>query len=110
MKIINSGVKKMGALEKKLQEEVIKNCEVAEKEYGCKMTKFLETIERFGIVRTAQEIFRKGRTSHCFNKLAEVGHVELTMEATIVRDKYAELFTDEEVNACYELLCEKGYY
>ena len=49
----------------------MKNCGLAEKEYGCKMTRFLQTIERFGIVRTAQEIFRKGRTSDCFNKLAE---------------------------------------
>jgi len=97
-------------LEKKLQQEVIRNCEIAEKECGCKMTRFLETIDRFGIVKTAQEILRKGRTSDCFNKLVEEGRIELTMEATIVKAQYAELFTDEEVNACYELLCEKGYY
>lgn len=97
-------------LEKKLQQEVIKNCELAEKEYGCKMTRFLQTIERFGIVRTAQEIFKKGRTSDCFNKLAEAGRLELTMEATIVKGEYSELFTDEQVNNCYELLCENGYY
>lgn len=100
----------MIALEKKLQQEVIKNCELAEKEYGCKMTKFLQTIERFGIVKTAQEILRKGRTSDCFNKLAEAGRLDLTMEAVIVKGEYAELFTDEQVNDCYELLCEKGYY
>ena len=100
----------MMALEKKLQQEVMKNCGLAEKEYDCKMTRFLQTIERFGIVRTAQEIFRKGRTLDCFNKLAEVGHLELTMEATIVKCEYAEFFTDEQVNYCYELLCEKGYY
>ena len=100
----------MDKLEKKLQDEVIKNCEIAEKEYGCKMTRFLETINRFGIVRTAQEILRKGRTSDCFNKLVEEGRIELTMEATIVKAQYSELFTDEEVNACYNLLCEKGYY
>ena len=100
----------MMALEKKLQQEVIKKCTVAEKEYGCKMTRFLQTIEKFGIVRTAQEIFRKGRTSDCFNKLAEAGHLELTMEAIIVKGEYAELFTDEQVNYCYELLCENGYY
>lgn len=47
---------------------------------------------------------------HINSKLAEVGHLELTMEATIVKGEYAELFTDEQVNYCYELLCEKGYY
>ncbi|CUM77835.1 MULTISPECIES: hypothetical protein [Turicibacter] len=100
----------MTALEKKLQQEVIKNCEVAEKEYDCKMTRFLQTIERFGIVRTAQEILRKGRTSDCFNQLAEAGRLDLTMEATIIKSEYSELFTDEEVNDCYALLCERGYY
>lgn len=100
----------MSALEKKLQAEVIKNCEIAERDYDCKMTKFLQTIERFGIVKTAEEIFRKGRTSDCFNKLALAGHLELTMEATVVKGEYAELFTDEQVNDCYNLLCEKGYY
>lgn len=100
----------MDKLEKKLQEEVIKNCEIAEKEYGCKMTRLLETINRFGIVRTAQEILRKGRTSDCFSKLVEKGAIGLTMEATIVKSQYAELFTDEEVNACFDLLCENEYY
>ncbi|MGL4338425.1 MAG: hypothetical protein ACRCST_16190 [Turicibacter sp.] len=100
----------MEKLEKKLQQEVIKNCMVAENECGCKMTRFLETIERFGIVKTAHEIFKKGRTSDCFNKLAEANRLELTMEATVVKGEYAELFTDEQVNDCYELLCEKGFY
>lgn len=100
----------MVALEKKLQQEVIKNCELAEKEYGCKMTKFLQTVERFGIVKTAQEILRKGRTSDGFNKLVEAGRLDLTMEATIVKSEYSELFTDEQINSCYELLCENGYY
>ena len=97
-------------LEKKLQAEVIKNCEIAEKEYNCKMTRLIETINRFGIVRTAQEIIRKGKTSDCFSKLVEVGRIDLTMEAELVKSKYSELFTDEEVNACYDLLCENGYY
>ena len=100
----------MAEIEKKLQQEVLKGCKTAEKEYGCKMTRFIGTIERFGIVNTAKEIIRKGRTSDCFNKLAEKGHIELTMEAIIVKPQYQELFTDEEVNACFELLCENQYY
>lgn len=100
----------MSQLEKQLQQEVIKNCEIAEKNHGCKMTRLIQTIERFGIVRTAQEILRKRRTSDCFDRLLQEGHLELTMEAVIVKGKYAELFTDEEVNSCYDLLCENGYY
>ena len=74
------------------------------------MTRFLQTVEKFGIVRTAQEIFRKGRTSDCFERLIEEKRLELTMEAILVKPEYASLFTDEEVNACYDLLCENGYY
>ena len=100
----------MGALEKKLQEEIIKNCNIAEKEYESKMTRFLLNIEKFGVVRTIQEILRKGRTSDCFDKLVKANRIDLTMEAVIVKPKYAELFTDDEVNSCYDLLCEYGYY
>ena len=100
----------MSALEKKLQQEVIKNCEIAEKECGCKMTRFLQTVEKFGIVRTAQEIFRKGRTSDCFERLIEEKRLELTMEAILVKPEYASLCTDEEVDGCYDLLCENGDY
>lgn len=97
-------------LGKKLQQEVINNCEIAEKECGCKMTRLIQTIEKFGIVRTAQEIFRKGKVSDCFEKLVAAGRTDLTMEASIVKSKYGELFTDEEINGCYDLLCENGYY
>lgn len=45
-----------------------------------------------------------------FNRLVELGQMKLTMEAVIVKGEYAQLFTDEEVNLCYELLCENGYY
>ena len=100
----------MSPLEQKLQQEVLKNCQRAEGEYGCKMTRLIQTIERFGVVKTAQEILRKRRTSDQFNRLVEVGQIALTMEATLVKGEYASLFTDEEVNACYELLCENGYY
>lgn len=100
----------MTPLEKKLQEELIKNCNIAQKEYGYNPTRFLQTLEKFGAVRTIQEIIRKGRTSDSFEKLQQAGRIELTMEATVVNKKYGELFTDEEVNSCYELLCEHGYY
>lgn len=100
----------MTPLEKKLQEEFIKNCKIAEKECEYNPTRFIQTLEKFGAVRTMQEILRKGRTSDSFDKLQKAGRIELTMEATIVNKKYAELFTDDEVNSCYELLCEYGYY
>lgn len=100
----------MTALEKQFQEELIKNCQIAEKECGCKLTRFLQTVEKFGGVKTAKEILRKGRLSDSFDKLQEAGRIELTMEALVCDSKYGDLFTDDEVNSCYEVLCEHGYY
>ncbi|MEF9960727.1 MAG: hypothetical protein RR448_09785 [Niameybacter sp.] len=100
----------MSVLEKQFEQELIKNCELAQKECGYTSTRFLQTIEKFGGVKTAQEILRKGRLSDGFEKLQQAGRIELTMEASMIKRPYAELFTDDEVNTCYEVLCEHGYY
>lgn len=97
-------------LEKKFDEELIRKCDIAEKEYGCKLTRFLQNVNKFGGVKTAKEIIRKGRVSDEFDKLQQAKRIDLTMEAIIIDKKYGELFTDDEVNSCYDLLCEYGYY
>ncbi|MGL4345546.1 MAG: hypothetical protein ACRCTE_10135 [Cellulosilyticaceae bacterium] len=100
----------MTALEKAFDQEMIKKCEEAQKKCGYKPTRFLQTIAKFGGVKTAKEILRKGKLSDGFEQLQEAGLLGLTMEATVIDGKYTELFTDEEVNSCYEILCEYGYY
>ena len=100
----------MIALEKQFEEELIKNCERAQEQCGYRPTRFLQTIAKFGGVKTAKEILRKGKVSDDFEALEQAGLIKLTMEAMIVDRKYGELFTDDEVNSCYELLCEHGYY
>lgn len=100
----------MATLEKQFEEELIKKCEIAQKQCGYKPTRFLQTISKFGGVKTAKEILRKGKVSDGFEMLQQAGLIELTMEAMIIDKKYGELFSDDEVNSCYELLCEHGYY
>ena len=98
------------SLENTFEKELIKKCEIAEKECGCTQKRILLNIEKFGALITVQEILRKGRVSDGFDKLQKANRLDLTMEALIIDNKYNELFTDEEVNACHELLCEYGYY
>ncbi len=97
-------------LEKQFEEELLQKYEEAEEKCGYKATRFIQNISKFGGVKTVKEILRKGRLSDGFEKLQEAGLLALTMEATAIEQKYATLFDDEEVNACYELLCEYGYY
>lgn len=100
----------MSTLEKQFEEELIKNYERSKKECGCQPTRLLQTVEKFGGVKTVKEILRKGRLSDGFDQIQAAGHLELTMEALVCQTKYGELFTDDEVNSCYELLCDYGYY
>ncbi len=97
-------------LEKQFEEALIKNCELAQKQCRCRLTRLLQNITKFGGVKTAKEILRKRRISDDFETLEQAGLIHLTMEALVIDKKYAELFTDEEVNSCYEVLCEHGYY
>lgn len=100
----------MTTLEKQFQEVLVANAEAAQKQCPCRMTRFLQTIEKFGGVKTAKEILRKGRLSDDFEVLQKAGLLKLTMEALVVDRHFAELFTDDEVNQCYEVLCENGFY
>ena len=100
----------MTTLEKQFQEVLVANAEAAQKQCSCRMTRFLQTIEKFGGVKTAKEILRKGRLSDDFEVLQKAGLLKLTMEALVVDRHFAELFTDDEVNQCYEVLCDNGFY
>lgn len=100
----------MAALEKNFEKELIQKINEAETKGGIRNPRFLQTIEKFGGIKTVKEIMRKGRISDNFDQLQKAGLLHLTMEALVIDKKYGELFTDEEVNSCYELLCEHGYY
>ncbi len=100
----------MTALEKQFTEILIQNCEEAQKACAYRGIRFMQTVQKFGGVKTAKEIIRKGRVSDEFETLEKAGLIKLTMEALVVDRRFAELFTDDEVNSCYETLCEYGYY
>ena len=35
---------------------------------------------------------------------------QLSAEAVVVRPEFSTLFTDDEVNCCFDRLCSNGYY
>lgn len=49
------------------------------------------------------------RLSDGFNRLQELGHLELTMEALVVDSRFTGLFTDDEANEALSRLLEAGY-
>jgi hypothetical protein len=49
------------------------------------------------------------RESDGFYKLADLGRLDLTLEALAVKKQFTSLFTDEEANTALERLLAAGY-
>ncbi len=100
----------MSALENEFTQELIRKTEQAAKVCDYNPARFLQMVEKNGGVRTAKSYISRNQTSEGFEKLQMCGKLNLSMEAVVVDKKYAELFTDDEVNSCFVLLCEYGFY
>lgn len=70
----------------------------------------LGQIQKIGGMRYMQNLLRRGLESPGFAALAQCRKLELSAEAAAVRAEFGALFEDEEVNLCFERLCEHGYY
>lgn len=96
-------------LEKKLLEEFRENCAKA-KLFGCNQDRFLAQAEKIGAVKVMKDLIRRNRVSDGFDLLSKARHLELSPEATMVKNCYGTLFTDDEIDACFAVLCEEQYY
>lgn len=81
------------------------------KAIGCGTSaKTLQTITTKGGDELARFIFSREGASENFEKLAKAGRLDLSLEAQVVDNKYASLFSDDEVNYCFMLLVDEGYF
>ena len=100
----------MSKVEAEFQKVLIEKCKEAEEKCGARTKRLLNNIEKFGAVKTAKEIIRKSNVSDGFDALEKAGRLDLSMEAVVADSRFGELFEDDEVNYCFEVLCECGYY
>ena len=89
---------------------LLRAIQTAQDECGIRQARLLQAVQKYGGVPTAKRYFGRSCASDGFDALARAGRLELSMEALAVSAKFNVLFTDEEVNACFELLCGAGYY
>lgn len=97
-------------LEQKFTAELAAACQKAQEQFGCPMTGLLLKIEKYGGVSVAKDYLRRGRLSDGFSVLEQQGKLALSMEALVTASAFGTLFTDDEVNACFEALCAANYY
>ena len=97
-------------LSRKFTASLADACRKTQEQTGCPMTGLLQKIEKYGGVSVARDYIRKNRLSDGFTVLEQEGKLALSMEALVTASSYGTLFTDEEVNACFQALCEANYY
>ncbi len=61
-------------------------------------------------MKTAHRLLSGSRTSDGFSALADLGHLEWSLEALAVDKRFTGLFTDEEANEALTRLMEAGFY
>ncbi len=70
---------------------------------------FLRGVRNHGGPEYARQLLRKAGTTPGFQRLKEEGHLDLTMEALVLKPEYASLFSDEERAVAARRLTLAGY-
>lgn len=69
----------------------------------------LRPMDKLDAMKQAKRALSGSRTSDGFGPLADLGHLELSLEALVVDKRFTALFTDEEANNALLRLLDAGY-
>lgn len=97
-------------LEDEFHIELIEVYKRAKSETGYNATRFLQMISApsGGYVAAKKLIIQEGGSGG-FTNLWELHRLDLTVEAGVIKDEYASLFSDEEIVICKKRLINYGY-
>ncbi len=98
----------MELLEKQFNAEMLNIYHTAKKELGYNASRFLQMLSREGGLKTAKKLISKDGGTYGFEVLWEHGRLDLSVEAHVLQEKYASLFTDEEREICRQRLADFG--
>lgn len=98
----------MTSLEKEFTKELLDN--VAEmKQYGYNPTIYTRMISENGAINAAKKLVVKDVQSSGFATLIMLRKLELSVEASVIKDKYKDLFTDAEIQNSIRKLKEANF-
>ena len=95
-------------LEKALKRDMVNIYDTAKRELGYNATYFLRMLSDVGPLETARRLVLSTSPSEGFATLYQHRRLDLTVEALVVRDEYAELFEPELVSAAEARLAAHG--
>ncbi len=99
----------VSALECKFEKEMLEKIAEAEK-LGCIQKKLRQNISQYGAAATMENLIKRRQVSEGYACLEKLGRLDLSAEAVTVKSAYGELFSDEEVNVCFDILCASRFY
>ena len=88
----------MADLEKQFDEAMINVYRMAKEECGYNATYFLQMLNEKRGVATAKHLLATDDAQYGFEKLWERGRLDITVECLMLRPRFRELFSDEELN------------
>jgi hypothetical protein len=99
----------MSDLEERFNEEMIGIYKRAKKECDYIPTRFLQMVIDQGGRKAAKELLLTPGFSYGFEKLWELGRLDLSMEALVLREPWRQLFSEQELRIARTRLDALGY-
>ncbi|GIJ11425.1 caspase domain-containing protein [Micromonospora andamanensis] len=81
----------------------------AKKELNYNAGNFIQMVQQVGGLEAARRLLRASSVSSGFTTLWEKGRLDLAVEAVVLQDRFAGLFSDEELDIARDRLAEYGY-
>ncbi|AXU29126.1 TPA: hypothetical protein ACKONR_001284 [Clostridioides difficile] len=99
----------MNQIELDLYHDMVNIYKEADLQCNYKPTRFLQLINNKGALLAAKELINKEGVTEGFTRLWECKRLDLSLEVLVLKEKYKELFTDEERKICINRLKDYGY-
>jgi len=96
-------------LEDDLEREFRKSVEICISHYRYRPSYFLQMLDNYGAADTAIKLVTAPKFHEGFTKLWELGRLDLTVEAIVLRSPYNQLFAKEVLDSASERLKALGY-
>ncbi|MDF2858840.1 MAG: hypothetical protein K0Q87_4691 [Neobacillus sp.] len=91
-------------LRKEFHKDMLAIYQNAKKECGYNATRFLQMVASQDGLTVANSFILRSQPTDGFTTLWEMGRLDLTVEALVLKPKYQDLFSDEEREKVLELL------
>jgi len=96
-------------LEIKFHHRMLQVYEQAKSECGYTATRFHNMVANRGGLQAAKTLLNSNTYSEGLTRLWEEKRLDISMEATVLKDPWRKLFTDEELSTARKKLAALGY-